>query len=95
MIKKLFGWLSGDPGNKDSNSVGGIFGKQTPEALCELDLDNMDTEAIKVHLARLYKRHNHSAGSLDPGLREEAEKMLDAISHCRDKYVDAVVNDKG
>ncbi len=94
MIKKVFGWLSGNSSKKTSNKVGGIFGQQTPEALCELDLDNMNKEAIKVQLARLYKRHNQAAGSLDPKLREEAEHMLDAISHCREKYVDAVTEGK-
>ncbi len=91
MIKKVFGWLSGDSKKKASTvGVGGIFGKQTPEAVCELDLENMDRDAIKVQLAKLYKRHNHAAGSLNPELREEAERMLDAIAHCREKYVDAV-----
>ena len=91
MIKKVFGWLSGSPRKDSSNyRVGGIFGKMTPEAMCELDLDQMDRDEIKAKLAMLYKRHNHAAGSLNPDLREEAEKMLDAIAHCREKYVDKV-----
>lgn len=95
MIKKVFSWLSGGSKRKSSSaSVGGIFGKLTPEAVCELDLEKMDREAIKVQLAKLYKRHNHAAGSLNPELREEAEQMLDAITHCREKYVDAPPNKK-
>ena len=94
MIKKVFGWLSGDSNKNVTHKVGGIFGMQTPEALCELDLEGMDREAIKVQLAKLYKRHNQAAGSLDPNLREEAEQMLDAITHCREKYVDAVTKGK-
>lgn len=95
MIKKVFGWLSRDSKKKESSaSVGGIFGKMTPEAVCELDLGNMDSDAIKVQLAKLYKRHNHAAGSLNPELREEAEQMLDAIAHCREKYVDTPTNKK-
>ena len=97
MIKKVFGWFGGESKKKPaSRKVGGIFGKQTPEALCGLDdLDNMDSTAVKAHLAKLYKRHNDAAGSLDPELRAEAEQMLDAIAHCREKYVDAVLRGKG
>ena len=96
MIKKVFGWLGGNSNKKTSPSgkIGGIFGKQTPEALCELDLDKMDREAIKDHLAKLYKRHNNAAGSLNTELREEAERMLDAVTHCREKYVDVVKENK-
>jgi len=95
MIRKVFGWLSGHSGKEARPyQVGGIFGKVTPEAMCELDLDTMDREAIKAQLAKLYKRHNQAAGSLNPGLREEAEVMLDAITHCREKYVDVVEKKK-
>ena len=86
MIKKVFGWFGGSSEKGTSaKKTGGIFGKVTPETMCELDLDKMDRNAIKDHLAMLYKRHNHAAGSLNPELREEAEKMLDAIAYCRDK----------
>jgi hypothetical protein len=48
----------------------------------------MDRDEIRTHLATLYKRHNNAAGSLDPELRREAETMLDAIVHCREKYIE-------
>ncbi len=95
MIKKVFSWLVGGSKKKSSSpGVGGIFGKLTPEAVCEIDLEGMDREEIKVQLAKLYKRHNHAAGSLNAELREEAEQMLDAITHCREKYVDPPPNKK-
>ena len=96
MIKKVFGWLSsGKEKKSEPGKIGGIFGRLTPEAMCGLDsLDNMDSTAVKAHLAKLYKRHNDAAGSLDPELRAEAEQMLDAIAHCREKYVDAVSRKK-
>ncbi|MEM6278104.1 MAG: hypothetical protein AAF733_01400 [Verrucomicrobiota bacterium] len=90
MFKKLKSWFSGsEDGRPSVNSVGGIFGKMTPESLCGIDPAKMDSEEIKSILAQLYKRHNQAAGSLNPELREEAEQMLDAIVHCREKYVDA------
>lgn len=91
MFKKLINWFSGsEDGPLSVNSVGGIFGKMTPESLCGIDPAKMDRDEIKSILAQLYKRHNQAAGSLNPELREEAEQMLDAIVHCREKYVDAV-----
>ncbi|MDF1659466.1 MAG: hypothetical protein P1U58_17755 [Verrucomicrobiales bacterium] len=90
MFKKLLNWLSEirkDPSSP--SSMGGIFGKMTPESLCGIDPSEMDREEIKEALAQLYKRHNQAAGSLNPELREEAEQMLDAIVHCREKYVDS------
>jgi hypothetical protein len=48
----------------------------------------MEPDEIRQRLAILYKRHNHAAGSLDGELRKEAELMLDAIVHCREKYID-------
>ncbi|MEC5125365.1 hypothetical protein VSU19_01275 [Verrucomicrobiales bacterium BCK34] len=87
MIKKFFKWLAPSP--KDINpQVGGIFGNMTPEALCGIDPSQMDKEEIRKQLAMLYKRHNQAASSLNPELRDEAEEMLDAIVHCREKYVD-------
>ncbi len=89
MIKKLFRWLSGHETHAEVPAeVGGIFSRMTPEGMCGINPKTMDRDAIRRHLATLYKRHNHSAGSLDRAMREEAELMLDAIVHCREKYVD-------
>jgi len=90
MITKFFRWISGNNSHAALPSeVGGIFGKMTPEGICGID-PAMDREAIRRHLATLYKRHNDAAGSLDPALRKEAEVMLDAIVACREKYVETV-----
>jgi hypothetical protein len=48
----------------------------------------MKAEQIRDHLAMLYRRHNRAAASLDAGLREEAELMLDAIVQCREKFLE-------
>jgi hypothetical protein len=89
MIRKLVGWMGGKRASKDSLlKVGGIFGKMTPEAMCDIDPKNMDRSEIRSRLAMLYQRHNQAAGSLNPELREEAEYMLQAIVHCRTKYID-------
>lgn len=91
MFRKIYQWFSGADAKdeKQNLQVGGIFGRMTPEAMCEIDPAKMDRSEIRAQLARLYKRHNDAAGSLNPELREEAEHMLDAIVHCREKYVDA------
>ena len=64
--------------------------KKSAEAMCGIDPKKMKKEEIREKLAELYKRHNHAAGSLNNELREEAEKMLDAIVECREKYVDGI-----
>ena len=91
MIKKLFQWIAG---HYDRNSapvrVGGIFERMSPEGLCGIN-PAMDRDEIRSRLATLYKRHNNAAGSLDPELRREAEYMLDAIVHCREKYIGVAV----
>ncbi|MCG8599056.1 MAG: hypothetical protein MI807_02840 [Verrucomicrobiales bacterium] len=91
MFKKIYQWISGAPAEKQEAhmQVGGIFGRMTPEALCGIDPNKMDSGEIRQTLAKLYKRHNAAASSLNPELREEAEQMLEAIVHCREKYVDA------
>lgn len=89
MFKKIFQFLSGSNAGDENLEVGGIFGRMTPEALCGIDPSTMDRGEIRTRLARLYKRHNDAAGSLNPELRTEAEHMLEAIVHCREKYVDA------
>ena len=89
MIKKLFRWISGSDDRVTAPmAVGGIFGRITPEGMCEIDPATMDHIVIRRRLAALYKRHNHAAGSLDGEMRQEAEVMLDAIVQCREKYVD-------
>lgn len=87
MIKKFFQWLL-PSGNDVAPQVGGIFGNMTPEALCGINPSQMEKDEIRKQLAMLYKRHNQAASSLNSELREEAEEMLDAIVHCREKYVD-------
>ena len=59
----------------------------TAEELCEL-ADGMTHEEVRVQLAKLYRRHNRAASSLNPELREEAERMLDAIVEVRHRYLD-------
>lgn len=88
MLRKLFEWLGTADIDNETPQVGGIFGKMTPEALCDINPKKMDKEEIRKQLASLYKRHNQAASSLNRELREEAEEMLDAIVHCREKYVD-------
>jgi hypothetical protein len=89
MIKKLYRWFTGhEEPAAAPREVGGIFGRMTPEGMCEIDPKKMAPDEIRQRLAILYKRHNHAAGSLDGELRKEAELMLDAIVHCREKYVD-------
>ncbi len=88
MFKKIAQWFGGSPNEASAPKVGGIFGRMTPEALCEIE-PTMERDEIRKKLASLYKRHNQAASSLNPELREEAEQMLEAIVHCREKYVDA------
>lgn len=62
---------------------------RSPEEMCDIDPTTMDRDAIRAHLAALYRRHNAAAASLDTELRAEGELMLDAIVACREKYVEA------
>ncbi len=59
-----------------------------PEQLCGISA-TMTQDQIREHLAMLYRRHNRAASSLDAHLREEAEIMLDAVVHCREKLLQA------
>ena len=59
----------------------------TAEELCKLT-DGMTHEELRAHLAKLYRRHNRAASSLDPKLRSEAERMLDAIVEVRHTYLE-------
>jgi len=85
MFKKVASWFS--KGSRKSSGKSGGLESLSPEELCEIDPETMDTEEIRLQLARLYKRHNHAAGSLNSELRAEADLMLDAVVHCREKYI--------
>ena len=41
---------------------------------------------IQARIKLLYRRYNHSAGSLDAKIRAEAETMLNAIVDVREKH---------
>lgn len=58
---------------------------QTPEDLCEVSA-KMPKDQIQARLKLLYRRFNRSASSLDPKIRAEADKMLDAIVLVREKH---------
>lgn len=73
----------------ESGSFKPVTPLPSPEVMCEIDPDSMSKDEIRKHLKGLYKRHNEAAASLDKELRDEAEKMLDAIVECRGKYVDS------
>ncbi|MEZ5303117.1 MAG: hypothetical protein R3F11_21115 [Verrucomicrobiales bacterium] len=60
----------------------------TPEEICGLR-DGMTPAEMRVHLANLYRRYNHAASSFDNTIRDEAERMLDAIAEMREKYLAA------
>jgi hypothetical protein len=54
----------------------------------------MSTDQIRDHLARLYRRHNRAASSLEDGLRQEAERMLEAVVQCREKFLGVPADSK-
>ncbi len=58
---------------------------RTPEELCEVNA-KMPKDQISARLKLLYRRFNRSASSLDPKVRAEAEKMLNAIVLVREKH---------
>lgn len=58
---------------------------QTPEELCEIT-PKMPKDQITARLKLLYRRFNRSASSLDPKIRAEADRMLDAIVIVREKH---------
>jgi len=93
MFRKINRWIGRRRDATAPLTVGGIFARLTPEGLCEIDPSTMGCDEIRQRLAALYKRHNHAAGSLDSDRRAEAERMLEAIVHCREKYVDAASGD--
>lgn len=55
----------------------------TPEEICGI-APRMPKDQIRQRLALLYRRYNRAASSLDPKLRHEAERMLDAIVTVRE-----------
>jgi hypothetical protein len=80
---------SGENQKNDATSFKPITPLPTSEELCEINPETMNKDEIRTHLKILYKRHNEAAASLNKELRNEAEKMLDAIVDCRNKYVDS------
>jgi len=60
---------------------------RTSEDLCGI-APGMGGEEIHARLARLFRRHNRAASSLDEGLRAEAEIMLEAIVDIRLRYLE-------
>ena len=63
----------------------GTVAPQTPEYLCEVNA-KMPMDQIQARLKLLYRRFNRSASSLDPKIRAEADKMLNAIVLVREKH---------
>jgi hypothetical protein len=57
---------------------------RTPEELCEIT-PKMPRDQIAARLKLLYRRYNRGASSLDPKVRAEADRMLDAIVVVREK----------
>lgn len=57
---------------------------KTPEELCEIS-PKMPRDQVAVRLKLLYRRYNRGASSLDPKVRAEADRMLDAIVVVREK----------
>lgn len=55
----------------------------TAEEICGI-ASRMPKDEIRRRLALLYRRYNRAASSLDPKLRHEAERMLDAIVTVRE-----------
>ena len=60
--------------------------ERSSEEICGIT-PGMPIEEIRAHLARLFKRHNRGASSLDEKTRLLAENMLDAIVEVRSKYL--------
>ncbi len=58
---------------------------QSAEQLCGIQ-PGMGKAEIAALLKKLYRRHNRAASSLDPTLRAESERMLDAIVEAREQH---------
>ncbi len=65
--------------------AGGETGAETAEERCGIT-PGMNKSQITAQLKLLYRRHNRGASSLDPRMRAESEKMLEAIVEVREKY---------
>jgi hypothetical protein len=63
-----------------------VIDSRSPEEHC--GIAGMDREAIKTQLAKMFRRYNRLASSLDGDSRIEAEHMLDLIVQMREKYFD-------
>lgn len=80
-----------DRSNKSSTGTNGAVNpaaevEKSPEEICGIT-PGMPVEEIRAQLARLFKRHNRGASSLDEKTRLLAEGMLDAIVEVRSKYL--------
>jgi hypothetical protein len=63
------------------------FVNKGSEELCGID-PTMTVDEMRTRLAQLFTRHNRAASSFDLELRAEAEIMLQAIVHVREKYIE-------
>ena len=59
---------------------------RTAEERCGI-VAGMEQAAIKAQLAKMFRRYNRLASSLDGADRIEAEQMLDLIVQLREKYL--------
>lgn len=79
---------AGDPGRSFSPRAspaaapGRRGATKTAAGLCGIRPD-MGPDEVRQQLAKLYRRYNRAAASLNPEVREEAEVMLDAIIEVR------------
>lgn len=62
-----------------------VTGNESAEQLCGIQ-PGMKKDEISALLKKLYRRHNRAASSLNPALRAESERMLDAIVEVREKH---------
>ena len=76
-----------DPAELAAQPVTTASATATAEELCGLR-DGMTHEELRAQLSKLYRRHNRAASSLNPELRAEAERMLDAIVEIRHRYLE-------
>lgn len=58
---------------------------KSPEEMCGIT-PKMSKDEVKAQLKLLFRRYNRSASSLDAKLRNEADRMLDAIVQMREKH---------
>lgn len=76
---------SSDRSTKPSVASAVTNAPQTPDDLCEVT-PKMTKDQIQARLKLLYRRFNRSASSLDPKIRDEADRMLNAIVLVREKH---------